>query len=188
MIELIKRLEFTFLLLLRIIKFKHIWKKSLVKYWTYTWSNHIYIWDYVYIWDNALFAGEWWINIWDWSILWPRVTIRSTNHNYKNSSLLPYDSKIIKKQVYIWKNCWIWDNVMISPWTHLWEWCIVWMWSVLSWIYESNCLIIWNPGKIIKELDKTQYTEKKKEGLIYLKHKNNSLLSRLKKYIKSIHE
>jgi len=152
LIELLKRIEFSILCMLWIIHFWSIWKKSLVKYWMFWWSKNINIWDYVYIWDNGSYWGEGWIKISNGTIIWPRVTIRSTNHNYKESEFLPYDKKVIKKPVIIGENCWIWDSVMIAPGTVIWEWSIVWMWSVLSGKYEAHSLIVWNPWKTVKNI------------------------------------
>lgn len=184
LIELYKRVEFSILRLLWIIKFWKIWEKSLIKYWAYWWAANIIVGDYVYIGDNWAYWGEWGINIGSGTIIWPKVTIRSRNHNYKNAKYIPYDEKVEDKPVTIGENCWIWDSVMIAPGTILWEGSIVWMGAVLSWSYEPRSLIVWNPWKKVKDLDHDSYELKKKECMIYLKHKDNSLIWRCKQLFK----
>lgn len=183
LLEFYKRIEFSILRLLWFIKFWKIWKNSLIKYGSYWWTSNIIIWDYVYIGDNWAYWGEGWIYIWSWTIIWPKVTIRSRNHNYKNAKYLPYDQEVEDKPVYIGENCWIWDSVMIAPWTVLGEGSIVWMGSVISGKYEPHSLIVWNPWRKIKDLYTASYDKKKKDSLIYLKHKDNSIYWRLKQLL-----
>ena len=171
LINLYKRFEFWFLKKIWLIKFKKIWKKSIVKWWLYWWLHNIEIWKYVYIWENIQCWWLGWLKIWDWTIIWPNVIIRTTNHDYKSWDFIPYWPWIDSREVIIWKNSWIWDNVLITPWTQVWEWCIIWMWAVISWNIEDFSIIVWNPWKVIKKRNIEEYFKNKENNKVYLKYK-----------------
>jgi len=171
LINLYKRFEFWILIKLWLIKFKKVWRQSIIKWGLYWWTFNIEIWDYVYIWENAQFWWLWWLLIWDWTIIWPNVIIRTTNHDYKTWDFLPYWHWFDSRKVIIWENCWIWDSVLITPWTIIWEWCIIGMWAVVSWEIEPFSIIVGNPWRIVKKRNIKQYKKLKKENKIYLKYK-----------------
>lgn len=165
------RLEFFFLRLCKIIKFKSFWKNSIVKYWLFGWSQEAEIWENVYIWEGIHMWAEWWLSIWDGTIIWPRVTIRTTNHDYKSWDFLPYGPWVEKRKVEIWKNCWIWEGVYINPGTIIWEGVIIWMWTVLSWRIDPYSIIVWGKTRCIGTRDIDKYNLLKKNNKIYLKSK-----------------
>jgi len=171
LLYLYNKIEFWILRKLNLIKFKKVWEKSIIKWWLYWDTYNIEIWNYVYIWENAQFWWFWWIKISDWTIIWPNVIIRSSNHDYKSWDFLPYWPWSEKREVVIWENCWIWDSVLITPWTNIWEWSIIWMWAVVSWKIPDYSIVVWNPWKVIKTRNIEEYKKLKKEGKIYLKYK-----------------
>ncbi len=168
--DLYCKLEFWILRKIWLKKFGNIWEKSIIKYWFYGDAWNINIWKYVYIWENCHFWGLGWIHIWDGSIIAANVIIRSSNHDYKTGDYIPYGPKQEKRPVIIWENCWVWANVLVAPWTQIWEWSIVGFGAVVSWKYPPYSVIVWNPGKVIKQRDSKVYDILKNEEKIYLKH------------------
>lgn len=171
LLNLYKRFEFWILRKIWLIKFKNVWIWTIIKYWLFWNPENIDFWNYIYIWENSNLWWLWWIKISSWTIIWPNITIRSSNHDYKTWDFLPYWPNIEIKPVFIWENCWIWDWVNITPWTKIWEWCIIWMWSVVSWDIPDFSIVVWNPWKIIKNRDMEQYNKLKSEWKIYLMYK-----------------
>lgn len=167
----LKKIEWWFIQLLELKKFGNVWKWTKICFWIFSDEGNIYIWDYVYIGEGSIFHAAWWIKIWSWTIIWPNVLIRSSNHPYKNQNYIPYGFWIEKKEVQIWENCWIWEWVIIVPWANIWEWSIIWMWSVVAWNIPPMSIVVWNPWKVIKHRDEEMYMKSKKEWNIYLKHK-----------------
>ncbi len=171
LLEIYKKIEFFILRKLWYIRFWSIGKWSIIKYWLYGDAKHIDIWEYVYVWENASIWWLWWVTIWSGTIIWPNVTIRSSNHDYKKADFIPYGPWVEKKTVSIGENCWIWDNVNIVPGAQIGEWSIVWMWSVVSWTIENYSIVVWNPAKIAWKRDIEKYCTAKNNSQIYLKYK-----------------
>lgn len=167
----LKKLEWFFIRLLRLKKFHHIWKWSQIEYGIFSDTPNIEIGEYVYIWEGARFHGYGWISIWSGTIVWPNVTIRSSNHDYKTHTALPYGFWIEARKVSIGENCWIGEWVSIVPGTVIGEWVIVWMWSVVSGNIPNFALVVWNPGIIKKYRDAEAYQKLKSEWKIYLQLK-----------------
>lgn len=130
-------------------------------------GDYIYIGPYSNIWSKGgVFIG-------DGSIISSRVTIHSSNHNYSNCEMLPYDSKTILKPVSIGKACWIGDSVMISPGVTIGDCCVVAMGSVVTKDVEPYSVIGGNPAKIIKKRDKLLCDDLLEKNSLYIKNKFN---------------
>lgn len=129
------------------------------------WGDYIYIGPYAYIWaTGGLKIGN---NV----IIGPRVTIHTSNHNYENRKLLPYDGKTILKRVIIEDNVWIGDHVLITLGVIIGEGSIIAMGSVVTKDVPKCSLVGGNPAKIIKKLNIEEYESLKKQKKFYLKYK-----------------
>lgn len=167
----LKKIEWRLIQFFKLKKFKSVWVWVEICFWVFSDAGCIDIGDYVYIGEWAIFHAAWWISIWSWTIIWPNVLIRSSNHPYKNQEFIPYGFWIEERKVFIWENCWIWEWVKIIPWTVIWEWSIIWMWAVVGWNIPPMSIVVWNPWKVIKTRDIVMYQKAKEKWNIYLKHK-----------------
>jgi len=129
------------------------------------WHDNIYIGPMAYIW--AIGGLEIHENV----IIGPRVTIHTSNHNYEQAELLPYDTHSQLAKVTIEKNVWIGDNVMIVPGICIGEGSIVAMGSVVTKDVPAGSVIGGNPAKIIKKRDMEHYHKLDEEKKHYLRHK-----------------
>jgi len=107
--------------------------------------------DYIYIGPNSSIWATGGIKIKSNVIIGPRVTIHSSNHNYENCDLLPYDKTTILKPVKICSHVWIGDNVMICPGVTIGEGSIVAMGSVVTQDVDALTVVGGNPAKLIKK-------------------------------------
>ena len=112
--------------------------------------ENIIIGNDVYIGPGAQLHGRGGIEIHNGVIIGPRVTIHSSNHNYENALLIPYDGTTILKRVVIEDNVWIGDNVMIVPGVTIGEGSVIGMGSVVTKDIPKYSICGGNPSKIIK--------------------------------------
>lgn len=110
-------------------------------------------------------------------IIGPHLTIYSANHNYKyDLEAIPYDNKLDKKMVIIQENVWIGGNVIILPGIVIGEGAIVAAGSVVTKNVPPFNLVGGNPAKKIGERNIDDYIKLKKEGKIYFKLKNETII------------
>jgi acetyltransferase-like isoleucine patch superfamily enzyme len=76
----------------------------------------------------------------------PNVVIWTQNHNFINSTMLPYDSGIKNKKVTIGANCWFGEGVKIAPGVNIGEGVILAMGSVVLNDIESFSIAMGNPA------------------------------------------
>ena len=134
-------------------------------------KENIEIGDNVYIGGNSSIWGIGGLSIGDNTIIGPRVTIHTSNHNWEHPTMLPYDNRSIMKKVEIGANCWLGDNVMICPGVHIGEGAVVAMGSVVTKDVPPLSLVGGNPAKVIKRRDQREYEKLLKEKKFYLKEK-----------------
>lgn len=161
------------------LTFKRIGENVQINKGTFSMSQNIEIGDNVYIGPDAYIFAQGGLLIGDGTIIGPRVTILTNNHNYDSPDLnsIPYDGKNILKKVTICENVWIGANVSIVPGVTIGEGAVIAMGAVVSKDVPPFAVVGGNPAKIIKYRDKDRYNQLKKEGKIYLKMKENNDLS-----------
>ncbi len=90
------------------------------------------------------------ISIGDFTNIGPNVGIISANHNLVNNALFNKTAPIS-----IGKFCWIGMNAIILPSVQMGDFTIVGAGSVVTENFiEGYCVIVGNPAKIVKHLDK----------------------------------
>jgi len=89
------------------------------------------------------------------------LTIFSTNHNWQRPQKIPYDEKIILKEVIIEDFVWIGANVTITPGVTIGEGAIVGAGAVVTKDVPACAVIGGNPAKIIKYRDVDKFYELK---------------------------
>lgn len=85
----------------------------------------------VHINDNCFIRAEGGVSIGDNTHISRNLVLYSINHDYKGNAL-PYDNKMIFKEVKIGKNVWIGMNVCIAPGTTIGDGCIIGMGATIS--------------------------------------------------------
>jgi len=95
------------------------------------------------------------------------LTIFSTNHNFDNSSRIPYDEVSIKKPVLIKDFVWCGSNVTIVPGVTIGEGVVIGAGSVVTKDVPDHAVIGGNPAKVIKYRNIEEFKRLKKEGKYY---------------------
>lgn len=95
-------------------------------------SKKIVIGNHCYIGPEAYIHAVGGVIIHDGVIIGPRVTVHSSNHNFKESDYIPYDAKINVRRVEIGRGTWIGDSVMIAPGVRIGKGCIIGMGVVVN--------------------------------------------------------
>jgi len=95
------------------------------------------------------------------------LTIFSTNHNYDDASMIPYDSKVIEKPVIIKDFVWCGANVTIVPGVIVGEGVVIGAGSVVTKDVPDYAIVGGNPAVIIKYRNKERFEKLKKEGKYY---------------------
>ena len=114
---------------------------------------HIVAIDEIRIGDNFLCASK--------------VFISDTNHgNYRGQDCSlptepPKERRLVSSPVRIGDNVWIGDNVVVLSGSKIGNGCVVGANSVVSGVFEDNCIIVGVPAKVIKKFNsKTKTWEK----------------------------
>ncbi len=134
--------------------------------------NNIYLSDHIYIGpDSTIYAhGE--VYIKQGSIIGPKVTIYTANHNFKTGAhAIPYDKELHIDSVEIDENVWIGGNVLLLPGTKLREGVIVGAGSVVTKEIPAYSIVVGNPCKIIGTRNIDEYHKLKDKKSIYLSNK-----------------
>src|SRR5690606_8511807 len=124
-------------------------------------SENIEIGNHVYIGPEAYIFAQGGLLIDDGTIIGPRVTILTSNHNFDSLDLqrVPYDGKNRLKQVTICKNVWIGANVSRVPGVTIGEGSVIAMGSVVTKDVRPYTVVGGNPAVVIKYRDIDKYTQ-----------------------------
>jgi acetyltransferase-like isoleucine patch superfamily enzyme len=119
-------------------------------------SDNISIGNYSKVLDYAYLEGIGGITIGDCTVIAPKCTILTVNHNYNDETIdmLPFNNLNIMKEVIIGNYCWVGRDVMILPGVKIGEGSIVAGGSVVVKDVEPYSIVGGNPAKIIKYRNK----------------------------------
>jgi acetyltransferase-like isoleucine patch superfamily enzyme len=134
--------------------------------------ENIFIDENVYIGSMSTIYAHAHVLIKKGSIIGPKVTIYTANHNFKTGAhAIPYDKQLNCRAVEIGENVWIGGNVILLPGTKLGEGVIVGAGSVVAKEIKPYSIVVGNPCKIIGTRNIDEYRRLKSENAIYLKNK-----------------
>lgn len=120
-------------------------------------KQNIFIGNNVYIGPDSFWDAKGSIFIEDNVIIGPKSKIWTYNHNFKSSTLLPYDEIDILKPVKICRNVWLGMDVSINPGITIGEGAIVAMGSVVIKDVPNLAIIGGNPANVIGYRDEAKY-------------------------------
>lgn len=126
-------------------------------------EEQLFLHNYVRIGNAAFIDANGGVEIESGFVSGPHLTIISVNHIFENASKVPFSNDIVRKKVFIGKNCWLGANVFIVPGVSLGEGCIVAGGSVVTKSFPSLCVLGGNPAKILKTRDRADY-ERSRDG------------------------
>jgi len=126
--------------------------------------------------DHAYFDGIGGIVIEKCSIIAPKCTIITSNHNYNENKIemLPFNNELIMKSVKIEEFCWIGRNVMIMPGVTIGKGSIIAAGSVVTKNIEPYSIVGGNPAILIKSRDKDKVDNLIQSGKCWSDKKTNS--------------
>jgi len=95
------------------------------------------------------------------------LTIFSTNHNYENATMIPYDEVSVDKPVVIKDFVWCGANVTIVPGVTVGEGVVIGAGSVVVKDIPGYAVVGGNPAKVIKYRDIEEFKKLKEDGRWY---------------------
>lgn len=126
----------------------------------------------IYIGSHTRIAGRGGVKIMDNVVISSNVDIHSSNHNYLNAQMIPYDDTVILKKVTIGEGVWIGTKSLITPGSSIGPGCIIGMGSVVAKDCEPFCVYGGNPACIIKKRqDQLNFFMNKKNKMFYIDKK-----------------
>lgn len=131
--------------------------------------------EYVYIGPSSWMSLFGKLFIGKGTVIGPRVKIHTANHNYEGD-MLPYDEKVLIKDVFIGENVWIGADVTILPGVKIGEGAVVGACSCVTKDIPPLAIVAGNPAKILKYRNSSRYEYNKISGNIYLKKKQEGLV------------
>ncbi len=127
--------------------------------------------DYVYIGPGTEFVGRGGIRVGGHTIIGPGVLIMSSLHNWDKAEWLPYDNVEWLKPVSIGEACWIGARAIVLPGVKLGPGSVVGAGAVVTKACDPGSVLAGNPARVIKRRDPAQLERCLREGLFYLKKK-----------------
>lgn len=138
--------------------------------------QNIHIGNHVYIGPEPYIYADGGLEIQDHSIIGPRITILSSNHNFRSDKLLPFDEVSYLEKVTIGKFVWIGANVSICPGVTIGHGAVVAMGAVVTKDVPDGAIVGGNPAKIISQRNKATLDKLMSTDASYLKQKSLGLI------------
>ncbi|WP_369600015.1 acyltransferase [Hahella sp. SMD15-11] len=132
----------------------------------FAFANQISIGDNVSIGPGADFDGAGGITIGSGVIFAPGVKIYSRTHYYDGEKLeaIPFDNKVICKEVIIKDYVWIGRDAIILPGVTIGEGAVIGAGSVVSKNVPDGAVVVGNPARVVKYRNIERFNILKSEG------------------------
>lgn len=127
-------------------------------------AGNICIGDFCKIGEDGYLDGSGGIDIGHCTIIGPKVTIITSNHQYDSNELLPFDNVMLSRPVSIAPFCWLGRGVMVMPGVSLGEACVVAAGSVVTRDVPAFSIVGGNPARVIKTRDEEKTRRLMAEG------------------------
>lgn len=130
----------------------------------------LHIGNNVWIGDNFFVKAEGGVEIGSGTIISRNVEIWTSNHNYDSADLMaiPYDRRMVSKQVTIGENVWIGSRVIILPGVTIGEGAVIGSGAVVTKDVPIGAVAGGNPATILKYRQMERYWALKEQGKVYL--------------------
>jgi len=132
-------------------------------------GKNIRIEDYVYIGDHCRFFGKGGIRIGEGTMIGPDTTVLSCMPSYKESSLLPFDGKVMEMPVNIGKGVWISYGAIIYPGITIGDAAIIGMAAVVTEDVPPGAIVGGNPAKLLRMRSPDTFQPLLFQGKYYVK-------------------
>lgn len=139
-------------------------------------SHKIELGNHIYIGPDPYIYADGGLEIRDHSIIGPRVTILTSNHNFKSKKLLPFDELSYLEKVTIGSFVWIGANVSICPGVKIGDGAVVAMGAVVTKDVPKGAIVGGNPATIISSRDQATLDKLMSEDASYLEQKVKGLI------------
>ena len=151
---------------LKMVNFKHLGINPNINVGFISSPSNVWVGDNVYLGPNYTIDARGGFKIGSGTRIAAKLTVYTSNHNFRNAECLPYDNKNVIKPVNIGKNCWIGEGVMMNPGISLGDGVIVALGSVVTKSFPNYSIIGGNPAKLIKIRDDIEnYKQLSKKNL-----------------------
>lgn len=127
-------------------------------------GSHVTLGDCVNLNPNATLLGRGEVTIGNYFHTGANLTIISTNHNYENTTSIPYGPERIDKPVIIKDFVWLGGNVTIIPGVTIGEGAVVAAGSVVVKNIPDYAIVGGNPAKLIRYRNIEEFEALKKAG------------------------
>ncbi len=125
----------------------------------------------VYIGPGAWLSLFGHLHIKEGTIIGPRLKVHTANHNYEGN-MLPYDNKVLVKNVVICENVWIGADVTILPGVTIGEGAVIAASACVTKDVPPLAIVGGNPAKILKYRNADRYYKNKAQNSRYLREKS----------------
>ncbi len=130
-------------------------------------GKHVHLGDHVNFNDNVFINGSGEVHIGSYFHTGVNLTIITSNHNFENTTSIPYDKVRIHKPVVI-KDCvWCGNNVTIIPGVTVGEGAILAAGAVVVKDVPDCAIMGGNPAQLIRYRNKEEYYQLKAAGKFF---------------------
>lgn len=129
----------------------------------WSWLQRLEIGEHVYIGPGARLFCRGGVEIGDGTIIGPRLTIYTSNHNFQSCLSIPYDNDYASEvPVKIGRGCWLGDSCLILPGAEIEDHCLIGAGTVVRGYIPEGSVVTGNPGVVRKQLSVSTLEEKRK--------------------------
>jgi len=127
-------------------------------------GKHVFLGHHVTFNDNVFINGTGKLTLGNYFHTGCNLTIITTNHNYENATVIPYNKVRIHKEAIIKAFVWFGNDIAIIPGLTTGEGAIITTRSVVVKDFLELAIVDGNPAQLIRYRDKEEFYKLKEEG------------------------